>query len=186
MTKSIYRNSRKSESAIKDSLMALLRDGHYLGDISIKEICAKADVTRGTFYNHYSDINAVVKDIEDDFVEELTIAIKESGWEEKKRKGFFDKLTIFLEEKAPLFTSIIKVLPLKVFNDIRTKLNQSILQIVSAKDECAGNNQRVRARILLFVNGLAGAYLESVTGTTNISIRDISDVAYQLTFSLFD
>lgn len=186
MTKNAYRNAIKSENSIKQSLMSLLQEGHYIEDISVKEICAKADVTRGTFYNHYKNTNEVTEDIENDFINELTKAIKETGWEEKKRKTFFDCLSTFLEASTPVFSSITKVLSLKVFMDVRTKLHQAILNVTLSKDEQLKKNTNVRAKTLIFVNGLAGAYLESISGTSDITIRDVSQAAYVMSHNLFE
>ena len=59
------RRSAYSKRAIRESLLALMRD-RPLNKITVREICEKADVNRSTFYAYYEDIydlhRAILKD----------------------------------------------------------------------------------------------------------------------------
>ena len=45
-------------------------------DISVKELCEKAGINRGTFYSHYTDIYDLLEKIEEEMVGELINALK--------------------------------------------------------------------------------------------------------------
>jgi AcrR family transcriptional regulator len=59
------RKTRYTRMVIRDSLIELMKQ-RPITDISIKEICALADVSRPTFYAHYRDQYDVLKNIEDE------------------------------------------------------------------------------------------------------------------------
>ena len=59
------RRTRYTRQAMSDALIDLLHD-HALADISVKALCARADVNHSTFYAHYDSIEELLRDIEDD------------------------------------------------------------------------------------------------------------------------
>lgn len=51
------RNDRRvnyTKMVLRNALIELLQEKH-IGKITIKEICERADINRGTFYSHYTD-----------------------------------------------------------------------------------------------------------------------------------
>jgi AcrR family transcriptional regulator len=59
------RKTRYTRMVIRDSLIELMKERPITG-ITIKEICALADVSRPTFYAHYRDQYDMLKNIEDE------------------------------------------------------------------------------------------------------------------------
>jgi AcrR family transcriptional regulator len=59
------RKTRYTKMVIRDSLIELMKQ-RPITDITIKEICALADVSRPTFYAHYRDQYALLQSIEDE------------------------------------------------------------------------------------------------------------------------
>lgn len=60
----------------RQALTELLRQKPLQG-ITVKELCQKAGVNRGTFYSHYTDIFALMEQIEREVSEELSQALEE-------------------------------------------------------------------------------------------------------------
>ena len=64
--KKIDRRVKYTKQALKDSLIEALKD-KAIEKITVKELCEKADVNRGTFYSHYADqfdlYNEVIRDL---------------------------------------------------------------------------------------------------------------------------
>ena len=64
--KKIDRRVKYTKKALKNSLIDSLKE-KTIEKITVKELCEKADVNRGTFYSHYSDqfdlYNEVVKEL---------------------------------------------------------------------------------------------------------------------------
>jgi len=59
------RKIRYTKMVIRDSLMELMKNKPIL-NISVKEICDLADISRSTFYDHYKDHFDLLKQIEDE------------------------------------------------------------------------------------------------------------------------
>ncbi len=71
----MYRNALRSKKAIKGALVSLLSEKD-IAKIKIKEIIDLADISKGTFYAHYSDIYDILSEIEDDNIKYLLDFLK--------------------------------------------------------------------------------------------------------------
>lgn len=60
----------RSKSALKDALLSLLAK-EQLADVSVAQICARAQLTRPTFYNHYSSKDDIAAEVIDDALDEF-------------------------------------------------------------------------------------------------------------------
>lgn len=60
----------RSKSALKDALLSLLAE-EPLADISVAQICSRAQLTRPTFYNHYSSKDDLAAEVIDDALDEF-------------------------------------------------------------------------------------------------------------------
>lgn len=69
-TKSLDRRQKKTRQAIQTALMALMKD-KPLEKITVSELAATADVNRKTFYNHYSSIQEVRKELDQQYIDML-------------------------------------------------------------------------------------------------------------------
>ena len=65
----------RSKKAISETLIDLLNERDFK-TITITEIVNKAGVNRGTFYKHYAYKEDVLKEIQDQFLEQLTIMLE--------------------------------------------------------------------------------------------------------------
>jgi AcrR family transcriptional regulator len=98
MEKALKKESRKtrySRMVIRDSLIELMKQ-RPITHISIKEICALADVSRPTFYAHYQDQYDVIKSIEDEtfaYFENIVFIINPNSTKKINRRD----LTLLIE-----------------------------------------------------------------------------------------
>lgn len=58
--------SRVTQTMVKKSLLKILQD-KPIKNISVAELCREAEITRGTFYNHFYDVLDVYDSIENEF-----------------------------------------------------------------------------------------------------------------------
>lgn len=68
--KSNDRRAVHSRSVIKDSFLTLLEKKNYF-DLNITDICNRAQISRSTFYQHYSNMNDVLDSILDDVFSQI-------------------------------------------------------------------------------------------------------------------
>ena len=57
------RRIARTQQALRDALVELVED-RGLDAVSVGDLCAAADITRGTFYNHFKDKEALVEAFE--------------------------------------------------------------------------------------------------------------------------
>ena len=64
------RRARRSRKLLKQGLLELLREKRF-AHISVREIAERMDLNRGTFYLHYPDTTALMRDLEADLLGEI-------------------------------------------------------------------------------------------------------------------
>lgn len=70
MSKAEYRSSIRSKNLIKKALAKLIHEKDF-SKITVSDIIREADISRGTFYAHFSDINGVIEQIESEEIKNL-------------------------------------------------------------------------------------------------------------------
>ncbi len=90
------RRVRKTRTALKHALTTLMLQKN-INSISVKELTDLADINRGTFYLHYSDVSDLLSQSEDDLLDEL--------------KETLDRFSdsSFKNERTRLFTELYKL-----------------------------------------------------------------------------
>ena len=66
------RRVRMTKTLIKKTLAELLQEKGICA-VTVKELCQCADINRSTFYAHYEDVFAVLRDIERDFIKRMPL-----------------------------------------------------------------------------------------------------------------
>ena len=64
------RRTKYTQKVIKDTFLNLL-EKKDISNITVTEICEISDVNRGTFYRYYLDVYDLLKNIEQEFMEEI-------------------------------------------------------------------------------------------------------------------
>ena len=64
------RRITRSKRALRAALIELIEE-RGLPAITVGELCSRADLNRGTFYNHFDSIDHILKDYEDEFLDGL-------------------------------------------------------------------------------------------------------------------
>jgi len=70
-----HRKVRYTKRVIRESLFELL-DKKKLNQISVKELCELADINRGTFYSHFTDIYDLVEKLEGELLQRMISVAK--------------------------------------------------------------------------------------------------------------
>ena len=81
-----YRRVRKTKKAIQDFFCELTKE-KKLNEITIKELCARADINKSTFYLHYRDIYNLADSIQEILIRDVCAIIDEYPYDETIRKA---------------------------------------------------------------------------------------------------
>ena len=93
-----------TQKVIKESLIELLQDKE-IHEITVTDICKKADINRGTFYTHYKDAYDLLQSIEDELFDQILKYVMETPIE-----THLDTLLINVFELIAQNKSLCKVL----------------------------------------------------------------------------
>jgi AcrR family transcriptional regulator len=74
------RRVRRTQKLLKDSLVSLMQEKEFK-NISVKDITERADLNRGTFYLHYTDIYQLLKELEDEILLDFQAMINDYQWD---------------------------------------------------------------------------------------------------------
>ena len=64
------RRVRFTRSALREALIDLILE-KPLASITVKDICARADINRSTFYLHFKDVTDILRTTEDDIIDQM-------------------------------------------------------------------------------------------------------------------
>lgn len=96
---------KRTKKMFKNALKELMLSNKDYMDITVKELCEKAELNRRTFYLHYEYIDDVLADIQEDFSQEFYEATKQYDHIkdiEPVVKAFFD-----IHDSNPIYEKII-------------------------------------------------------------------------------
>ena len=154
------RRIKKTENQILQATLRLLQK-HSMDDLSIKEICNEANVSRSTFYLHYTEPRDVIEQLYNDVAITLTNILDNfdfsyNSFDHKDFLiGIFEEVDMYKEYFAVLLTTgyhsnfrrrLKKILEDKIINDNMYRYkNTKILTyrinfIISGLVECICDN----------------------------------------------
>ncbi|MDR1353503.1 MAG: TetR/AcrR family transcriptional regulator, partial [Treponema sp.] len=93
------RKTRHTRQAIRDSLIELMGT-QPITNITIKEICALADISRPTFYAHYRNQYELLKTIEDEisvYFERVVFADKTEKYTKREIRQKIEEVLCYIE-----------------------------------------------------------------------------------------
>ncbi len=103
------RRTAKSKDAIRACFLSLLKQ-KKLNKITVAEICRMADIGRGTFYLHYTDVYDLYGQIEDELCQGL-YQLFESCYpttDAENSRRLAEGLTLYVEENKDLFLLLVR------------------------------------------------------------------------------
>ncbi len=124
-----YKNSSRTEKWIRKAFAELISEKKSLEKITVSEIIQRADITKPTFYYHYSDLNDLVKSIENEMIEELTITLDEAEKSNHVRIEYYvTALSDFLKKNEEEYKSLANAIDLNYFIE---KLKRVFIQKIN-------------------------------------------------------
>lgn len=143
MAEKTDRRVKYTKMVLKAGITELLYE-KPIEKITVKEICERADINRGTFYSHYSDQYDLYNQVVDDLL-----------------NGIFERLGNFMEQdEKELLGSVVHCLDY-------IKENHSLVRVLLNN----GIDYSVEKRICDIVKGI---YLDEINNIPNINIEIVN------------
>lgn len=106
MTKKINQRTRITKRILKDSLIELLKS-KTIYQISIRELCDKAEINRSTFYKYYGSQFDLLEEMEVDLMALVEEALSKSTRVNGHNRSAFQTICRYLEENLELSRLLI-------------------------------------------------------------------------------
>ena len=178
----MYKNSVRSEQLIKKATIELLSEKKSADKITVSEIVEKAEINRGTFYNHYKDIKDVLNQIEDEIMISFVKRWEWAGLGETTRfESFINELTNIFKEKEEVIKKIVQNVPSHIFDDLKMKVSEALVISPTFKDL----SKEEWGFLSIISNGIAGMYLDYFSSRSSFSLEEIGQYAVSITRIVF-
>lgn len=162
-----YKNAIRSKKLLKDALIDLISSGISFQDITITMLITKADVNRGTFYNHYNNIMDIANEIKDEILEKLHKTLEETNREEKSIENFFEGITNFLKENEDVYRKLTPITPKQILDGMKSQA----IKFLNNLHNCKTKDDFLKIRFL--ANCISGSYFDYFEGRTDSSLDDL-------------
>ncbi|HHT55007.1 MAG TPA: TetR/AcrR family transcriptional regulator [Acholeplasma sp.] len=172
-----YRNYQKTEKAIKESLIALYKEKKDINKITVKELCEVANISRSTFYLHYSDLISIFESVGDKFVESLKVMIIELA---KSAKFDFPPYIIKIFKMINESNELIRIglsseYPLIYIENIKDQLESVIKKSPVFINTKYGKEQTL-AEIRIVVSGMIDFIIGLIRSNEKIDVNKYTEI----------
>lgn len=182
----IDRRVVRTKRAVKDALARLLAEKE-LGEITVSDIAAEADINRKTFYNYYSGVHEVIGEIEDDIVAEIDTAVTGIGFIKSLHSPIivFEKLTAVINTDVEFFGFLLSMntnvsLTSKLADLLKSKFKMFTMQFTDL-DEL-----RLNLMTEFVISGMVAVYRRWFHSDRSEPIERISEQMKLLAFQGFN
>ena len=127
---------------------------------TVSKLVARADINRGTFYNHYDIIYAIAKDFEDELLTVLIDSSKEFNSVEDIFI-FFDNVTVYLKDNEEMYKMFLASREPLIFLEKLNIMLQENLFLFFTKSKNKNTN---KLNISFYVDGVLNQALRYFYG----------------------
>ena len=120
------RRVRRTKQILKKTLLELLQEKE-LSKITISELADRADINRGTFYAHYSDVSDLFLQMETEFLDDVLKIVTPIFENPDNSQLIFESLLLHMKERQDILCAILNR-PNSLFLLALTKRLESELQ----------------------------------------------------------
>ncbi len=170
----IDRRVHKTKKAIHTALIRLL-SRKSLNTITITELAREADINRKTFYTYYSDVFAVLDEIENELVDHFSEMLRTLDLSEMERdpSRIFQSIAELVSVDLDYYGTILMLDPevslsLKFVDALKQRVKEVLTGHVSTDPQLLGYI------IEYAVNGVAGVYHKWFADGRKIPLEDLS------------
>lgn len=169
-----YRSAIHSRRFIRQAFTELLRE-KALEKITVTDIVNRADINRSTFYAHYSDVRALMEELQNEFVERALALVKDMDFRELLHSPvpFLRRLVEIANENRELYTVVGKTtLTMSQLEKIKVILVEKALDLSEIPEEIR-SQRNFRIRLHFFVGGIINVYQQYLLGNLDVTTEEI-------------
>ena len=168
--------TRLSKILLKNALMDLLSEKGSVTKISVRELCERADLTRSTFYAHYSEPKELLEEVEAELLDATREHLQKIGAENDigAHRYLLSFLIYIKENDKPFRTLLIDAGD----PEFRSKfMQQSIIQFIENLD-IAFPKEQEQYIYSYILNGSTGVIIQWMRSDYSIDENALVDLLF--------
>ena len=177
-----YSSSKKTHERIKKAFAELLSEKKAINNITVAELANRAEITRGTFYAHFNNINDVAEEVEDEFVKKL----QSSNSEVNKVEDFpvfLHEVFEFLAENEELYRQILTSdAPMAFINKLNLEIGQAAKEALKSSPF---KHPIQELDVTFYIDGATYMILKYFRGEISMSLPEIEWYLKERAFEMF-
>lgn len=179
--KAEYKSAIRSRKMIRHAFVELVLEKD-LEKITVKNIVERAEISRGTFYAHYADINAVMEEIENEIMGTMVELLNDYRAIDliQNPLPFLLKMVHFFKQDIEFYRKIIYT---KYTPTFITKLKDILIEkMLNFKETLHSNQEREEfvLRVHFLVGGQVSLYQDWFAGKIECSLEELTASVSQM------
>ncbi|MFS0781472.1 TetR/AcrR family transcriptional regulator [Bacillus sp. 1P06AnD] len=173
--KAEYKSAIRSRKMIRHAFVELVLEKD-IEKITIRNIVEKAEISRGTFYAHYSDIYAVFEEIENEIMGEIAVILNEFKSADiiQNPRPCLEKMALFFNQDIEFYRKSIntKYTP----NYVKNIKELLVVKILSYEETHSSiqKSKEFTLRVHFYVGGLISLFQEWLEGTFECTLNELT------------
>lgn len=157
--KAEYKSAKRSRKLIRTAFAKLLLE-KPVNKITVTDIVKEADLNRGTFYAHYQNPQDVLKEIENEIMDNLLEVLREIDYQDffQNPKPIILKINHYLEEDLEYFKMLIQCSGSEQFIDRLKKIFVSYMERDANVPKALKETKIFELTVYFIAGGMAELY----------------------------
>ncbi len=177
------RRIEKTQKSIRDALINLIEEKD-VSQITIKELAEKANINRKTFYMHYSSIDDIFDNIENEIIDKFLFVLNKYDFFHAQFDGyaFFNSLNTVITEDFDFYQKLIHSNYYKfLLNKVKKILKDTIMEKVQKKLNI--DNEMLNLYAEFTASGVMYMYIEWFNTNSTLSLKQLAKAANDIAFN---
>ena len=175
MSEKESRRTQMTKMLLKTALIELMQAKPFR-QITIKELCERADLNRTTFYLHYNDQQSVLKDVEDELIQKTNAFIDESSVD-IKTIDLIESFLVYIQNNREMFKTVLTNNP-----DDEFKMTFISCSLSRIRDNLPVYIDQTSTRYVLtfIMHGCINIIIEWLESDCDLSAKEIAQLIFKL------
>lgn len=169
--KNMNRSAERTKRRIKAAFAEMLAEYKEISRISVSELCARADISRGTFYTHYDDTYGVAQDYENELIDRFFDNAR--LLEAADPQAFADIFFQYIRENDENYKRLCRSNELLFAAKKLTTIATNKFLELCLKNPAVRDREYLSLEIAVFVEGLLCEYVKYCRGLTDAGLDDL-------------
>lgn len=176
-------SSEKTKKLIRSTFAQLIKENDGLDKVTVSELVRRADINRGTFYNHYDSIYDIAEEFESEIIQTL-VEDNKPLTSLNDVNAYFDKVIAYLKKNEKTYRLFLsseapRTFLVKLNNLVYDKLYTCLTSFNTKLPE-----KELKFNVSFFTDGIIYQVLKYFNGT-DLSLDDISDYSKLMFKNIF-